>query len=437
MRWYRETLQKEHPCACIASLDLVSWGGLVGSRKPCAKDRSLAAENTSVLFRFPGRLLAFGSVMRPAPTQKTAQEVELAGKIIGISEKMGSWLEKGGELPEGLASLMAEVPESYLKDYLSRRLLRHRANMDAARAWVKRGGNGKLVFGMDDSKTEGLNVCEAKQLRQALAKIPGAEISTGLDEMAMLLMASALGGSEIALEWPHHEAPGLTGAYEDAPFAEVVRSQCQAADITISANAKRRLFLYAPPANPQREACLQQAAPLPKEYLESFLDKAEAAINNGCQVAIADIAWANGSDRRLAEGLIKRGIFPRLAGYAGWNTAGNTIGTALATLAAIPGTPSAESEKARLAFLLERLADDYMYQSVLREHFGKIAGGTFARMSHSQAEAAETRLTGNMRAFISALCEGLKLNLKAKAEAFFPWKRAFEAEIDITLQDRK
>ncbi|MCR5661576.1 MAG: DUF4127 family protein, partial [bacterium] len=307
MRWYRETLQKEHPCACIASLDLVSWGGLVGSRKPCAKDRSLAAGNTSVLFRFPGRLLAFGSVMRPAPTQKTAQEVELAGKIIGISEKMGSWLEKGGELPEGLASLMAEVPESYLKDYLSRRLLRHRANMDAARAWEKRGGNGKLVFGMDDSKTEGLNVCEARQLRLALARLPGAGISTGLDEMAMLLMASALGGSEISLEWPHPEAPGLTGAYEDAPFAEVVRSQCQTADITISVNAKRRLFLYAPPASPQREACRQQAEPLPKEYLDSFLDKAEAALASGCQVAIADIAWANGSDRRLAEGLIKRG----------------------------------------------------------------------------------------------------------------------------------
>ncbi len=77
-----------------------------------------------------------------------------------------------------------------------------------------------------------------------------------------------------------------------------------------------------------------------------------------------------------------------------------------------------------------------MYQSVLREHFGKIAGGTFARMSRPQAEAAEARLTRNMRAFISALCEGMKLGKKAKAEAFFPWKRAFEAEIDITIQDR-
>lgn len=437
-QWYEEALKYQKPSAVIASADLICWGGLVGSRRPPLNDPLYKLDNIKPYLEFPGLMLAFGSCMRSAPTQTTAREVEIANLIIEASEQMGAWLENNPhsktQMPQKLAELISKIPEDIWKDYLDRRLIKHEANLAAIKYWKRRKGEGKLVFGMDDSKTKGLNVYEASQLREMLKSIKRSHISTGIDETAMLMLVSALGGSAVSLEWSHDEGAYMTGAYEDVPFAEVIALQCQAADIAIIPNASRRLFLFTPLSSPQREASSQVADPLPQDYIEPFIDRIEDSINKGFKTSVADIAWANGSDRRLAEGLIKRGLFHKLTGYAGWNTAGNTIGTALAMLALSPEKPTDEEDSARLSFLLERLADDYMYQSVLRSHFSRKAGGSFAIMSPRQAEDAGNKLTSHLRSFIGSLCEGLKIGCQAKTEAYFPWRRAFEANISITLK---
>jgi len=52
----------------------------------------------------------------------------------------------------------------------------------------------------------------------------------------------------------------------------------------------------------------------------------------GRRVAVADCAHPNGADPALVRALqvVVGGEWERLSGYAGWNTAGNTIGTAVA-----------------------------------------------------------------------------------------------------------
>src|SRR5690625_7129093 len=47
-------------------------------------------------------------------------------------------------------------------------------------------------------------------------------------------------------------------------------------------------------------------------------------------IAIADIAYANGADPVMVPQLLQAFEPHELAGYAGWNTAGNTIGTVVA-----------------------------------------------------------------------------------------------------------
>ena len=90
----------------------------------------------------------------------------------------------------------------------------------------------------------------------------------------------------------------------------------------------------------------------------------------GKKVAIADVAFVNGSDLILGSQLIQHPEIARLAAYGGWNTAGNTLGTVLAQaaiyLAAKNQDCTPEQQKAHLEFLFLRFLDDYCYQAVER-----------------------------------------------------------------------
>ena len=73
--------------------------------------------------------------------------------------------------------------------------------------------------------------------------------------------------------------------------------------------------------------------PFGKQYddrdLPAFVEKARTLYGQGKAVAIADIAYSNGGDVKFAKMLSKEiGLF-NLAGYAGWNTSSNTLGTVI------------------------------------------------------------------------------------------------------------
>lgn len=63
-----------------------------------------------------------------------------------------------------------------------------------------------------------------------------------------------------------------------------------------------------------------------------------------------------------------------LASYAGWNTAGNTIGTALAhgTIYALAQAGGTLDELAQQEFMIERILDDYAYQKIVRDELGEL-----------------------------------------------------------------
>src|SRR5690606_23713130 len=65
---------------------------------------------------------------------------------------------------------------------------------------------------------------------------------------------------------------------------------------------------------------------------ETFAGEIEQKIRAGKRVIVADIdpvGDVQGGDTKFTEALEKRYLFSELSGYASWNTAGNTIGTAL------------------------------------------------------------------------------------------------------------
>ena len=82
----------------------------------------------------------------------------------------------------------------------------------------------------------------------------------------------------------------------------------------------------------------------------------------GHRVAIADITRTNGSDNALMNALRDNALLFRLYGYAGWNTATNSVGFALGQGMLNVRLPDADVDR----LLLERYLDDWGYQSNVR-----------------------------------------------------------------------
>ena len=63
-----------------------------------------------------------------------------------------------------------------------------------------------------------------------------------------------------------------------------------------------------------------------------LLGRTKNYIDKGYKVSIADVAMINRGDLELVKELCDNDLIYKLAGYAGWNTSSNTLGTALASL---------------------------------------------------------------------------------------------------------
>ena len=63
---------------------------------------------------------------------------------------------------------------------------------------------------------------------------------------------------------------------------------------------------------------------------EEFVNALRLAVATGRLVAVADVAFVNGSDLIFCDNLRQQFQVTAMAAFGGWNTAGNTLGTALA-----------------------------------------------------------------------------------------------------------
>jgi hypothetical protein len=216
-------------------------------------------------------------------------------------------------------------------------------------------------------------ISEAKRLglKSRIAVQPGA------DEVAMLLLTRALNQRfryqpRIAAIYSSDTVRRSVAPFEDRPLNETVSFQIAATgsrEVRDPASADILFYVYGSRAE--------------KGVAARFAEQIERAVKQGRRVIVADIDFkgdVQGADPAFTEELLQRKIFPRLAGYASWNTAGNTIGTALphgliySMAVDRLALPSIQLESAQQKFLLHRLIDDYAYHSLVRPDAVVFAG---------------------------------------------------------------
>lgn len=423
--------------AALLSLDMLCWGGLVASRRmdlPLAPALQRLERVASLARSLPA--YAFSVVMRTAPTQTNVAEVERAARVTELSLWMARAEAGRPGAEDRVRALRQAIPAEWVDAYLGARQRNHSVNLAALENAA--GGDFRfLLLGVDDSRTEGLNVHESRRLEAAAQRLRApAIVAPGTDETAMLMLVRAVApGRALTVRWSREADRTRVCRYEDRDLEGVVEAQSRAAGLELRDGEDRQLWVYGPHGE-QTEAS-GQGRPRRSQRAAQFVDDLRRELDRGARIAVADVARANGADLALARELLASGVVPRLAGYAAWNTAGNTTGTALAAAALVPDRPTAATERERLCFLVERFADDYLYEAELRQEVSAPFGGSFVRLEGERLELARrqvrTRLIERVRRLSRQLFADTPIRLSS-VSVDLPWPRTFEVEVEVTLR---
>ena len=399
----------------IVSLEMYVYGGLIASRE---SNDTLAAVSTrsKKLLRlkdqYPGLKVYASSVVMRIPAYNGAFEEPWYWENYGLdlysysfyASKFNSLGDKeDAEQRDAYASL---IPPNVMGQFLWRRsrnanvslsLLDAMGSVSPDENGIAGGGQFDAFFiTEDDSSTFGFNVDEADRLRgqiQALGLNQDiARVYPGADEVQSAMLARAvIHGRKLdsplcaKVVYRVPESQRLEPSYESQNLSTTVKAQVEAAGLSVcsdkdgtsndeSSESDGQLILVVNnfESLPQLEASQQTAA---NSTGGSAFRSLDAVVDNcvperGDVLAIADSRYSNGGDLDFAAylrgkmlsklGCVADGSFA----YAGWNTNGNTLGTAIANgvLLSLFGR-----SKKSATFTLLRLIEDLEYQSVVRQ----------------------------------------------------------------------
>ncbi len=321
------------------------------------------------------------------------------------------------------------IPADIIEDYLNTRERNFLVNK-AYLNWVEDGFIDFLAYGKDDTATLGLNIKEAESINREIIEKSiekKAVLHTGSDEVILLLLARALLESfqlKVSI-FPVYSLPNgeeIIPRYEDQPLFQSFRNHLKitGAQQAESAEEADMIALLHTPELQQDDFALQ-------EFFEHKNKKAavfcvETIKKSDKPLIIADVCCANGADTLLVEKLLLYEKFlEKIYGYAGWNTASNTIGT---TLSMGISRYIAEKEKSffkecfnKLVFL--RFADDWAYQSIARQKIRAVSD-----------QPDEVALCRELMPLIERIAPKFNIN-SDMVMVSFPWGRTFEVEINI------
>jgi len=422
MNWLREIASMSE--AIIVAVDTLAYGGLIPSRS-VPDSFEMAAQRLEILSELkvanPDRPIYASSVIQRVSRANSSEEEKPYWSEYGSRMFRLSYLEHKSSLEEASAEEIAErdtlkqgIPAEIYSDYASIRVRNHKVNTYMLEL-LKNGVVDYLLLPQDDTADYGWNIAEARPL-QLLIRREGlterAITYPGADEIGSLLLARCICAKSgfRPKVFPRFSSSGsavLVTEYEDRPMLELLKAHLAPLGGILAdepGEADFLLFINAPAikqgvgelqwaAQFSKDELLQKVPESRKEYAEKLFADAYfqvtrremqtprrspeefcraivETVKEGKNVAIADVAFVNGSDLILGRELIQHAEIAWLAAYGGWNTAGNTLGTVLAqagiyTLAKKDNfTP--HQQKAHLEFLFLRFLDDYCYQALER-----------------------------------------------------------------------
>lgn len=307
----------------IVSLDTIAHGGLIPSRR--SKDtfeqiKQRIEKFKSILEAKNSQVYAFSSVMRISNNNVNEEEKEYWSEY---GQKIFQYsYETHKNAPHQY--LCEDVPAEIIQDYLLTRKRNFEINQ-LYLDWAKQGFFKTLVFSKDDCAKYGLNVAEAESLEAQIKSMNlNALVKTGADEIPLSLLSRALTDGrniKIAPVFTQPESVNKISKYEDVSVFDSVKGQIELAGALLAEEKDADIILL---VNNFKD---EQGELVMGVEVEGFQDEFTLPEK---PFIVADILNANGSDNAFVDKFLKNDIDCRnFLGYAGWNTTGNTLGSAL------------------------------------------------------------------------------------------------------------
>lgn len=355
-----------------------------------------------------------------------------------------------------LNTIEAKLPPELLERY--RNLYRDNRQLNTQLLeLVQSGILAGLVLGQDDSTPFGLGNLERQWLESVVMHKSTLQnkvfVTRGTDEVALCLLGQVVSDTvgyknKVYVHYTEASTADLIMPYMPGPLSRTVADK-----LTIS-NAEQCwdqsiadyiLVIHAGTARSQRTE-LSKSAILIKEWIAS-----------GKQVALVDLAEDWQSDQTLLP-LLQNNKIPlhQLIAYAGWNTASNSIGTAVTQATMVLNGNRAYAADAplrrdlqRVGFLAERLLDDWYYQKSFRPVLNtslqrqKINPYDLQSERNNVSRKIELQLTDTFPLLVERVWQNDLFHMPAPAPGAYaiegwqvsislPWDRTFEIRIEAT-----
>jgi hypothetical protein len=368
--------------ALIVSFEMLGYGGLIASRISDESVGEMIARLDSLhdlKVQYPAlSIYGFNLITRVSDADSAIEEPEYwatkGRRFFQLSQELDR--QERGQPAPGLASLMAELPAQHRQDFIHRRLRNHIVNLNALQM-LARGDLDLLVLSSDDTSPDGLPSSEKRILQTWAARLNVSDrllMYPGADEIGCALLARAFNAraGRTPTFQVYYGVPGgdqVTASFEDVPVSVTVERQIRAVGGRLVAGPADFWVAVNPPLHQRgdwqptfaEKDCSER---LP--HLREMADQICQRLAAGEAVILADVAYPNGADPVLFDLLVGAVDLTRLAAYGAWNTAGNTIGVALAQGCAARQVKTPVQRSAQQLFLLHRYLEDWGYQQVVR-----------------------------------------------------------------------
>ncbi len=449
MEWL-EQASVSKPDALILALDSLLYGGLIPSRRSTITLPEVLKRVDSLKAWYKRSekkpsISCQASIMRISDNYDNTEEKEYWAKY---GREIYAWSQEMHKLTKNrqgdrthLRTLEMRVPPDIRQDYMDTRFRNFQA-LKKCLELVRDKQLERITLSLDDSGEYGLNLVEKQMLEKTAQDMNIADrisVYAGADEVLCSLIARHLtekaGAPKVAVVYSNNSNGEIFSRYEGQTIARTIESHLKACGVnvtgtyntTTAATAIDADFAFLVHLPDSRQGDHVMIPGLPNLTNIESEKSAENAIRfiEACHIplAIADVAYANGSDPLLVEKLLsKPHLLKKLWGYAGWNTTGNATGSALALATAhwYGRKNNTNGELALKRCLFVRFADDWGYQTQVRPKLpGALPGNELAAM---------------LAPFVLRIGKCLDFT-PGSISVRQPWNRTFEIEVSLMPQE--